>query len=60
MDPSSVSVLRARARAPQRALPDPRDPGPASGRSNAPAKLRRACAAYHSATDLPRAGSFSR
>ncbi len=28
--------------------------------SNAPAKLRRACAAYHSATDLPRAASFSR
>ena len=28
--------------------------------SNAPAKLRRACAAYHSATDFPRAASFSR
>jgi hypothetical protein len=27
---------------------------------NAPAKLRRACSASHSATDLPRAGSFSR
>jgi hypothetical protein len=28
--------------------------------SNAPAKLRRACSASHSATDLPRAASFSR
>ena len=33
---------------------------PIDNPSNAPAKLRRACAAYHSATDLPRAGSFSR
>ena len=28
--------------------------------ANAPAKLRRACAAYDSATGLPRAASFSR
>jgi hypothetical protein len=28
--------------------------------ANAPVKLRRACSACHSATDLPRAASFSR
>src|SRR6266571_3837305 len=33
---------------------------PNSCTSNAPAKLRRACAAYQSAPDLPRAASFSR
>ena len=35
-------------------------PSASSNLSNAPAKLRRACAATHSATGLPRAASFSR
>ena len=35
-------------------------PRESSNLSNAPAKLRRACAATQSATGLPRAASFSR